>query len=93
MFNSKLSNVNHPHYDEAKALQQLMKSLDSCVEELNQLLEAGGEDYFANMTITVGNTTTAFVLGGPTYQAMQDFITSIAEENGYKVDKVNRTVK
>ena len=81
-------------YSEAAALQQLLQAANAALDAENQRIEADSDDaYREQFTITIAGVQTAFILGGPQYQALTEFIQSIAAENFYAVDFDNATVK
>lgn len=96
-FNTQLTS-----YNEAEALQQLLRAVKQSSEEMNRQYEAAdeAEDFGKSealvcdfqFTITVGGTQTAFMLGGPQQEALYKFIQHIAAENFYSVDISNSTV-
>lgn len=78
-------------YNEAAALQRLLDAANSALDEQEKRLTAG--DYtLEQFTITVGGVQTAFLLGGPQYTALCEFIQHIADENFYEVDFKEATV-
>lgn len=89
------SRVNHKHYDEAAALQELLRTSSETINEMNDQYDETkqDEDFDVSFSIVIGGKSIAFILGGPQYQALHCFIESIAEENLYEVDYENMTVK
>ena len=92
MFNT--SDSRRPDYNEAQALDELLQVTSSLLEEANDAMD--NDDYTltdcAQFTITVGGKSLAFILGGVQYQALCNFISSIADENLYTVDFYQSTV-
>lgn len=96
-FNTQLTS-----YNEANALQQLLKAANQTFDEMNRQYEAAeaAEDFSRSealvsdfqFTITVGGIQTAFILGCPQFEALLAFINHIAGENLYSVDIDNSTV-
>lgn len=88
------SSIQHPDYNEAQALQELMIAASEAITEMNDKYEeTDNYDYMdGSFTINVGGKSIAFLHGGPQHQALCIFIDSIAEENGYAVDYRNHTV-
>lgn len=86
------ANVNHPDYNEAAALQELLKALLESVDEVNELYEERHEVYNGNVSITVGNTTVGLLLGGPQINGIAMLIETISHENGYHFEYVDGTV-
>ena len=86
-------NVSTLSYKESEALQQLLTAANDALVRDNERFEqraadAGSESF----TITVNGVQTAFILGGPQFDAICNFIQTIADENGYAVDYNNGTV-
>lgn len=80
-------------YSEAAALQQLLQAANAALEAENQRFNADSDDVCCDeFTITIAGVQTAFILGGPQYQALTEFIQSIAAENFYAVDFDKATV-
>lgn len=88
------SDSRRPDYNEAQALNELLQTASEYLAEANTASEDDNYDYFdcAQFTITIGGVSTAYILGGPQYQALCLFISSIAEENSYAVDFEQGTV-
>lgn len=81
-------------YSEAAALQQLMQAAADAIDAENQRFEADSNNIvFEEFTITVAGVQTAFILGGVQYQALVEFVKSIADENFYAVDFDKQTVE
>jgi hypothetical protein len=87
------SDVNHRDYDEADALQNLLLAATDALEEMFKQQERDINDFSPNQfSINIGGKSIAILLGAVQYQALCDFIDSIAAENGYTVDINNCTV-
>ena len=83
--NNTSYSVRLKEYKESAALQQLLQAADEAASNfLDHFIEDA--DYFDEFTITINGVTTAFVLGGPQYDALLAFVCHIADENGYSVD-------
>lgn len=80
------SNTQHPEYNEAAALQETLQAANDALKEV--YVDSAKNDRYlsAQITIVVGGQSNAFILGGPQYQALCDFATCLAEENGYEID-------
>lgn len=81
-------------YNEAEALQQLLRAVNSALDIQNQRFDSAKDCEFCDeqFTITVAGIQTAFVLGGPQVQALIEFVESIASENCYEVSLKEATV-
>jgi len=80
--------VNDDHYKESIALQNMLRAADSAAEQQCERLHAG--DYsFEKFTITIGQMSTAFILGGPQLCALYKFAQHIADENGYEIKEID----
>lgn len=86
------SSIHHPEYHEAAALQELLEAAVDVLVEAGDKLDQDERYLDAEFTIIIGGQSKAFVLGGPQYQALVNFVKSIAEENSYTVDTCNNTV-
>lgn len=86
------SNTQHKNYSEPAALQVLIEQLHLALEEMNDHFDDPDYPVAPDINIVVGGVSTAFYLGGPQSQALYNFVISIAEENGYCVDLIERTV-
>lgn len=85
-------NTHHKNYSEAAALQVLIEQLHLALEEMNDHFDDADYLIAPDINIVVGGVSTAFYLGGPQSAAIHNFVNSIAEENGYCVDLIERTV-
>lgn len=84
---NKYYNVQASDYNEARALQQLLIAADTAIGKDNERFERNAEDAgIESFTITINGVQTAFVLGGPQFEALCAFIESISADNGYEVD-------
>ena len=85
-YNAALKN-----YKESAALEQLLKAANAAIDCYDERF-ANDNYELDQFTITVGGVQTAFILGGPQYDALIDFIQHIADENLYLVDFDELTV-
>ena len=85
-------NANHPDYNEAEALEQLLKAIDEAADINDKLFDLS-LDSSENITIIVGSKLIQLYLGGPQIQGLCKMVSSIADENGYEVDFNENTVK
>lgn len=87
-YNTKLTS-----YNEAEALEQLLKNAHAALcadwERVDAFAEDAWQDFF---TITINGVQTAFYLGGPQYEALIAFVNTIADENFYEVNLNEHTV-
>lgn len=73
------------NYSEPLALQSMLRAADAAVAQQCKRMDAG--DYSIDkFTITIGDTCTAFMLGGPQYAALYAFAQHIANENFYSIN-------
>ena len=87
------SDVNHPQYKESEALQRLLESLDAALAEQNARFDdADISPSYDQIVISVGGESIAFLLGGPQTQGINEFVESIAADNGYAFNFHNQTV-
>jgi hypothetical protein len=87
-YNTKLTS-----YNEAEALEQLLKNSLAALRASNDRIEADAEDAWQDyFTITINGIQTAFYLGGPQFEALIAFINQIADENFYEVNVDEETV-
>lgn len=77
--------VYREDYSEAYALDTLLHESTALLVEDNNRFEAGLEDK-GRFTICVNGKAIEFMLGGPQYAALYEFICHIADENLYRVD-------
>jgi hypothetical protein len=87
------SDVNHPQYNEAEALQQLLQAADAQLEAANALRD-DDQDTTAlqQFSISIGGQSIAFLLGGPQAAALEAFVQHVSCENLYLVDAQQLTV-
>lgn len=88
----KNSNIQHPEYSEPAALQELLLAANEAVEEANDKADIDRDYLNTSFNIDIGGRSIAILLGGPQYQALINFVESIAAENGYLVNPVDGTV-
>lgn len=84
---NKNYNTHLNSYNEAEALDQLIKAAHSLMTKVADSFESAddsAENY--EFTITVDGIQTAFYAGGPQIEALYSFIKHIADENFYYVD-------
>lgn len=88
------SYLHHPDYKEPAALQELIRAIDkTLIEADKRYTETANYDYLdIEFTINIGGQSIAFVLGGPQCQALNDFVTCIADENSYVINRQGNTV-
>lgn len=79
-------------YKESKALQQLLEAASAALENQNRAFDSDN-DYIDEFTITINGVQTAFMLGGPQFDALLDFVSHISNENFYAVDFDKNTVE
>lgn len=84
--------IHLPGYSEGLALHTLLQRLDLALDEAN---DEGwiDNDIYPQVTITVDGVATAFILGGPQYDALITFIKQVASENLHYVDPKLKYVK
>jgi len=91
--NNKLYDCNLSTYNEASALQQLLKAIAADADAMLKEAESGvTTDWCRQFMITVGGVQTAFTLGGPQMEALYRFVQHVADENCYTVDIENAIV-
>lgn len=85
------SDVSRYNYNEAEALQQLMRAAaaacDDSVERMTQ-----HKDFSGQFTVNINGQSIAFYLGGPQIDALYAFIEHIAAENFHEVNFDDKTV-
>jgi len=86
------SNTLHRHYNEAFALETLLKAISDALEYDMAETDANNSKPGEQITINVAGKAIAFYIGGVQIDALYNFIQSIADENGYEVDYKNSTV-
>lgn len=90
---NKHYNAGLNSYNEAEALQQLLRAANDTLDAEVERLDTNADDALIDQfTITIGGVQTAFFLGGPQIEALYRFIKHIADENFYDVDIDNGTV-
>lgn len=82
------STIYHPQYDEQEALQQLKNAAEIALNRSNEEYEQNDDsDYhYEQLTIIVNGKSFAFILGGPQFQALINFVNHIADENLYVIN-------
>lgn len=94
---NKNYDIHLQSYDEASALQQLLRATITATTLQAERFENADDDTYGlddeQFTITIAGVQTAFMLGGPQTQALFEFIESISAENFYAVDFDTQTVK
>lgn len=92
--NNKQYTTHLSTYNEAEALEQLLKAAASAVEKVSKAFDENrNSDADVDFTITIDGVQTAFICGGPQIEALYSFIKHVASENWYEVDFHERTVK
>lgn len=72
-------------YDEAAALQHLMRTIEAaCDDSLERMQQH--EDFTGQFTINILGQSIAFYLGGPQTDALYAFIEHIAAENFHEIN-------
>ena len=85
------SDVSRYDYNEAEALQQLMRAADAaCDDSVERMTQH--KDFSGQFTININGQSIAFYLGGPQIDALFAFIEHIAAENFHEVNFFDRTV-
>lgn len=100
---SNLHTTFSKSYNEAEALQQLLRiateTLSDLSENIDKMWDDGETMEYADLDvsdefyITVGGVQTAFYMGPAQYEALRAFIDHLASENLYEVNFDNCTVK
>ena len=83
--------TNIDSYNEAEALQQLLKAASEALADTCSALE-DNKDLAFDFTITVNGVQTAFICGAPQIEALYRFVSYVATENMYIVDFNKMTV-
>ena len=92
-FDKQTSSTYLPNYSESAALTDLLKCVNTALDERNYRFELDSQNFVdEQFTITVGGRSIAFYLGGPQAEALYRFVEHIAAENLYSVDFENNTV-
>ena len=82
------STIYHPLYNEQEALQQLKNAAEIALN--NSTYDGELPDYadmfYEQITITIDGKSFAFILGGPQFQALINFVNHIADENLYVIN-------
>lgn len=80
-------------YNEAEALQQLLRAAHEAIVADNDRIESNADYSLDQFTITIAGVQTAFHLGGPQLEALYRFVQHVATENFYTVDFDRLTVE
>ena len=92
-FDKQTSSTYLPNYSESAALQDLLRCVNTALDEQNYRFELDSQNAVdEQFTITVGGRSIAFYLGGPQSEALFRFVEHIANENLYEVDFDKLTV-
>lgn len=92
-FDKQTSSTYLPNYSESAALQDLLKCVNTALDERNYRFEIDPQNAVDDQfIITVGGRSIAFYLGGPQTEALFRFVEHIAGENLYSVDFDKLTV-
>jgi len=93
-FDKQTESTYLPNYSESAALTDLLRCVNSALEEQNYRFEIDSQNYAdSQFTITVQGRSIAFLLGGPQTTALCKFVEHIASENFYAVDYENNLVE
>ena len=85
------SDVTRHDYNEADALQQLMRAADAACEDSVERMTQH-KDFSGQFTININGQSIAFHLGGPQIDGLYAFIEHIAAENFHEVNFNDMTV-
>jgi len=84
---SAKNRVQHPDYTEEATIVDLHNTALKTAEEMDSNFDKTSDYAYMEETISIiiGGKCFEFILGGPQMQALNDFIDTIAEENGYDI--------